>query len=79
MLRRVQRLEAARAAPRSPIEAAYGSLAAFEAQVADEVAAGKLDRIDMAGVIAALRRWHADQVWAGWTRYRNGAWENGQV
>ena len=69
MLARVAKLEAARAAPRSPIEVAYGSFGAFEDQTLALIDAGKLDRGDMLAVLTALRRWHADRVWAGW-RYR---------
>jgi hypothetical protein len=64
MLKRVAALERARSAPRSPIEVWYGSLDAFEAKVQADMDAGALDRRDMPGVLAALRRWHTDpQVW----------------
>ena len=74
MLARVAKLEAARVAPRSPFEVAYGSMDAFAEQVQGDVEAGKLDAIDMAGVVAALHRWHRDRVWAGWRHHRNGMW-----
>lgn len=69
LLARVAKLEAARAAPQSPIELTYGSFGAFEDQTLSLIEAGKLDRGDMLAVLTALRRWHADRVWAGW-RYR---------
>jgi hypothetical protein len=50
---------------------------AFAGKVQADVAAGKLDGIDMAGVVAALHRWHRDQVWAGWRYHRNGMSEFG--
>ncbi|WP_413875197.1 hypothetical protein [Albidovulum sp.] len=71
MLQRVARLEAARAAPKSPIEIAYGSMDAFAEQVEAEIGEGVLDNVDMPVVLAALRRWHDDAVWAGWSRNRN--------
>lgn len=74
LLTRVARLEAQRATPRSPIEVAYGSMDAFAEQVQAEIDAGKLDRADMPVVLAALRRWHDDAVWQGWSRQRNGVW-----
>ncbi len=69
MLERVRKLEAARAAPRSPIEVCWGSFGAFEDQTLNLIDEGKLDRGDMLAVLTALRRWHVDRVWAGW-RYR---------
>lgn len=69
MLRRVQKLEAARAAPRSPIELAWGSFGAFEDQTQALIDAGALDAGDMGAVLIALRRWHVDRVWGGW-RYK---------
>jgi hypothetical protein len=77
MLARVAKLEAARVAPRSPFEVAYGSMDAFADKVQLDVAAGKLDGIDMAGVVASLHRWHRDQVWAGWRYHKNGMSEYG--
>ena len=69
MLERVRKLEAARALPRSPIEVCWGSFGAFEDQTLALIDAGKLDRGDMLAVLTALRRFHADRVWAGW-KYR---------
>lgn len=77
MLARVARLEQARIAPRSPFEVYYGSMNAFTDKVQVDVAAGKLDGIDMAMVLAALHRWHRDQVWSGWRYHRNGMSEYG--
>ena len=77
MLARVAKLEAARVAPRSPFEVAYGSMDAFAEQVQGDVAAGKLDATDMTMVLAALHRWHRDRVWSGWRYHRNGMSEYG--
>ncbi len=77
MLARVAKLEAARIAPRSPFEVAFGSMDAFDDKVQADVAAGKLDGTDIAGVLAALHRWHRDQVWSGWRYHRNGMSEYG--
>lgn len=57
--------EAAVVLPRSPIEVAYGLMNAFADKVQVDVAAGKLDSRDMPPVLAALHRWHRDQVWSG--------------
>ena len=77
MLVRVQKLEAARAVLKSPIEVAYGSMDAFAIKVQVDVVAGKLDRTDAPVLVASLRRWHADRVWAGWRYHRNGMSEYG--
>ena len=77
MLTRVAKLEAARVAPRSPIEVAYGSMDAFADKVQLDVAVGKLDSTDAPILVECLRRWHKDQVWAGWQRFRNGMSEYG--
>jgi hypothetical protein len=74
MLARVQKLEAARITPRSPIEVAYGSMDAFAEQANRDVGAGKLDK-EFLLVVECLRRWHADQVWAAWQHHRNGMWD----
>ena len=64
MLRRVQRLEQSRLGPPSPFTVHYGSFEAFEAEVQAKVDAGQLDRIDMAGVVNALRRWQdSPEMW----------------
>ncbi|MFN6976745.1 MAG: hypothetical protein ACK4OP_01350 [Gemmobacter sp.] len=73
LLQRVAKLEAARAPQLSPIELAYGSFAAFEAEVLADIAAGKLDR-DFP--IEGLRKCHADGVWGQWQRGRNQLWEH---
>lgn len=77
MLTRVAKLEAARVAPKSPFELAFGSLAAFEDSVMADIAAGKLDGIDMPLVLNAVRNWHRDRLWGAWNQHRNGAWEYG--
>jgi hypothetical protein len=74
LLRRVAKLQAARAPQLSPIELAYGSFAAFEAEVQADIAAGKLDR-DFP--IEGLRKCHADGVWNHWQRGRNRMWKQG--
>lgn len=72
LLNQLKRHQAARAAPRSPIEIMYGSFDAFADKMQADVEARKLDRIDWlgengtGGVLAALRRWHKDGVWRGW-------------
>ena len=73
MLSRVARLEQARAAPRSPFEAAYGSLDAFEAEVQADIAAGKLEPVGMAAVLTSIRKWHDEGLWGLW--YRDRVWE----
>jgi hypothetical protein len=78
MLQRVRKLEAARAAPRSPIEVCWGSFGAFEDQTLALIDEGKLDRDDMRAVLTALRRWHADRVWAGWRYKGDGSPEYGR-
>ena len=69
MLARVAKLEAARAAPRSPIEVAYGSFRAFEDQTLSLIEEGQLDGQDVPVVLECLGRWHRDHLWSGW-RYR---------
>lgn len=79
LLRRVQRLEQARAAPRTPFELACGSFDAFADQVCADVEAGKLDPLDMlgadgdGGVLRAIRAWHEQGVYQMWTPGRR--WE----
>jgi hypothetical protein len=78
---RVRRLEAARAAPKSPLDAIYGSFDAFAEKIRAAVYAGQLDRTDVVGadgnggILAALQRWHNEQMWGGWQR--NRVWEYG--
>jgi hypothetical protein len=48
----------------SPIEAAFGSFAAFEAHCVQEQAAGRLDLHDFSVVIMCLREWENDGTWA---------------
>jgi hypothetical protein len=74
MLQRVKKLEAARAAPRSPFEVTYGSFDAFEEETLALIDAGKLGRDDMGAVLVALRRWHADNVWGGWGQRNSGVY-----
>ncbi len=71
MLRRVQKLEAARAAPQSPIVRQYGSLEAFGEGVEG------LDPVDWPLVLGSLRRWEKDGTWRTWQRMSNAAWEHG--
>lgn len=66
LLNRVARLEHARRPRISRIALAYGSFEASAAQVRQEVAEGKLDRIDMmgesgeGGVLRCLLRWEKE-------------------
>ncbi len=78
MLSRVAKLEAGRASGRSPIERWFGSMDAFEAEVRADMDAGKVDRIDMEGVLACLRSWHHKGVWGQWHHQRNGMSEFGR-
>jgi hypothetical protein len=73
MLARVQRIEHARTAPRSLIEAAYGSLDVFEADTRAAIDAGELCSIDMPIIIDCIKRWHKDGVFDSWKRDR--IWE----
>lgn len=69
MLARVRRLERTGSPALSPFERDYGSLDAFVVSVRADVAAGRLDRIDLlgmdgnGGVLRAILRWHADGAW----------------
>lgn len=65
LLARVARLEALRAAPKSPFD-----VEAFATDCAG------LDPIDFPLVVEALRRWERDGVWAQWHRYRSGVWSS---
>lgn len=76
MLKRVQVLEQARQAPKSPIEVAYGSMDAYAEEAEAEIAAGKLDGRDFPIILDCLRKWHADHVWQGF-KYRRGRPEFG--
>lgn len=78
MPRRVRRLEAARAAPRSPFARMFGSFEAFASDCADGIAAGRLDG-EFALVVTALRRWEADGTWGTWARNPNRVWDHGQA
>jgi hypothetical protein len=75
LLARVRRIEQARAAPRSPFEAAYGSLEAFEAEVTAGIEAGKYDHTDMPMVLACVRRWHTDGAFGAQINLQ--VWERG--
>lgn len=80
MLERVRRLEAARTAPKSPLEVAFGSYEAFAAFTHEQIEAGQLDRRDMigedgnSGILGTLRMWHETRVWGAQWR-RNRIWE----
>jgi hypothetical protein len=63
LLARVQKLEQA-AFVRSPIEVAFGSLAAFEADVQQGIKAGKLCHMDVPIVLNCIRSWHRTGVWS---------------
>ncbi|GLT01587.1 hypothetical protein GCM10007897_29810 [Sphingobium jiangsuense] len=73
LLARVQRLEQARTAPRSPFEAAYGSFDAFAAETQAGIDAGQFDSREMPLVLNAIRRWHTDGEFGAWQR--NRVWE----
>lgn len=73
LLARVQRLEQARIAPRSPFEAAYESFDAFAAETQAGIDAGQFDSREMPVILNCIRRWHDDGVWGLWRRDR--IWE----
>lgn len=64
MLTRVRRLESARSPVLSPFEAEFGSLDGFDAHCRAGIREGTYDGTDMLVVMLAVRRWHADWVWA---------------
>ena len=72
LLTRVARLERAREVPRTPFEAAFGSLDAFADKVNADVDAGKLDRVDGPMLLQAVRKWHVDMLWQGFRYHNNG-------
>ena len=72
LLTRVARLERAREVPRTPFEAAFGSLDAFADKVNTDVDARKLDRVDGPLLLQAVRKWHRDKLWSGFRYYNNG-------
>lgn len=76
LLTRVTRLEQARVVPRTPIELAYGSLEAWEAEVQADIDSGKADPVDMPLVLKSVRRWHTEKLWGSW--HHNGVWELGR-
>ena len=76
LLARVARLEQARVSPRTPIELAYGSLEAWEAEVQADIDAGNADPTDMPLVLMCVRRWHTERLWGSW--HHNGVWELGR-
>lgn len=73
LLARVQRLEEARRAPRSPFEVGWGSVDAWAAEVQAGIDAGRYDAIDMAHVVTCIRKWHANGLWGGlrWVAVRD--------
>lgn len=72
LLTRVAKLEAARVAPKSPVELAYGSLEAFAEKVNADIAAGKLDKVDGPLLLQAVLKWHRDRLWSGFRYHNNG-------
>jgi hypothetical protein len=77
MLARVARLETAGTTPCSPIELAYGSLGAWEAEVQADIASGKADPVEMPVVLKCIRRWHDEKLWGAWRQDRR-VWEFGR-
>ena len=65
LAKRVQQLEQARRVPLSPFQLAFGSIETWEAFVAAEVDASRLDSRDMPVLIVCIRRWHTDRLWGG--------------
>lgn len=74
LLKRVQRLEAARTPKPSPIEALYGSTEAFAQECMAEVEAGKLCGTDMPVLLDCLRRWDHEGSWGLRRTTGNGVW-----
>lgn len=72
LLTRVAKLEAARVAPLSPFEVAYGSLSAFADKMNADIDAGKLDKVDGPPLLNAVLKWHRDRLWSGLLYHRNG-------
>jgi hypothetical protein len=63
--RRVQRLEAGAKPRPSPFARWYGSFDAWvESQLLPGIESGELDGADIIVVVAALRRWEEDGLWA---------------
>lgn len=76
LLTRVARPEQARAAARTPIELAYGSLEAWKAEVQADIASSKADPLEMPVVLKCVRRWHTEKLWGSW--HHNAVWELGR-
>ena len=66
LLTRISRLERSEVPAVSPFERTYGSVEAFTALVHAGIEAGELDHRDAPCVLAAIQRWHDDQVWNVW-------------
>jgi len=63
--RRVKRLEAGEKPRPSPFARWYGSFDAWvESQILPSIERGELDGADIIVVVAALRRWEEDGLWA---------------
>lgn len=78
LLTRVAKLEQSRAASRSPVELAYGSVDAFADKVNADIGANKLDPVDGPLLLNAVRRWHRDGVWQR-QQARNAVWDFGRL
>lgn len=64
--RRTARLEKAGKPRPSLIAVWYGSFDAFvESEILPGIESGALDGADMIAIVAALRRWETDGIWAG--------------
>jgi len=72
--KRMRRLEQA-TSPRSPIEAAYGSLESFLVASQAEIGTGRFCTVDGPIILNCIRRWHDKNLWGGWRRQRNQMWE----
>ena len=69
----MRRLESAHS-PCTPINGWYESLDSFIEQLQAEIDAGRLCRFDGPILIACIRRWHREELWAGWRQTQN-RWE----
>lgn len=62
--KRVVRLERAAMVRPSPFAVWFGSIDVFvELHISPDIADGKLDALDMADIVEALRRWESDGTW----------------
>ena len=73
LLARVQRLEDASRAPRSPFAVGWGSVEAWGADWRASMDAGAMCPVDGPKLIECVKRWHEQGVWGGlrWVQVRD--------